>query len=121
MGFGMSFFEAPWHVILLLLAALLLFGSARLPGAAKALGQSMNIFKRSLKEGASEDDQSPTTKVTQGSVVPPQQLSGRAETPVTADPPGQDSRIDALQRQLDELKQSSAGTSSAEQHDTRPH
>ncbi len=116
----MSFFDAPWHVILLLLAALLLFGSARLPGAAKALGQSMNIFKRSLKEGASEDDQAPGTKVTQASVVPPQQLTGTA---AAADPPAQaeQSRIDALQRQLDELKQSSTGASSAEQHDTRSH
>lgn len=114
----MSFFDAPWHVILLLLAALLLFGSARLPGAAKALGQSMNIFKRSLKEGAGEGDDAATPKVTQATVMPPQQLPGRTETP---DPPAQDSRIDALQRQLDDLKQSSAGASSAEQHDTRSH
>jgi sec-independent protein translocase protein TatA len=120
MGFGMSFFEAPWHVILLLLAALLLFGSARLPGAAKALGQSMNIFKRSLKEGANEGESAANPQVTQGNVAPPQQLIGRVETP---DPQAQaqQSQIDALQRQLDDLKQSSSGASSAEQHDTRSH
>ena len=96
MGFGMSFFEAPWHVILLLLAALLLFGSARLPGAAKALGQSMNIFKRSLKEGANEGDSAANPQVTQGNAAPPQQLIGRVETP---DPHAQAQQSQSQQQQ----------------------
>ncbi len=42
----MGLFDSPTHIIILLVVVLLLFGSSRLPGAAKALGQSMNIFKQ---------------------------------------------------------------------------
>jgi len=44
------------HIIILLIVVLLLFGSRRLPGAAKSLGQSMHIFKRSISGLDSEDD-----------------------------------------------------------------
>jgi sec-independent protein translocase protein TatA len=37
------------HIIILLVVVLLLFGSSRLPGAANALGRSMNIFKKSVQ------------------------------------------------------------------------
>ncbi len=61
------------HIIILLVVVLLLFGSTRLPGAAKALGSSMNIFKKSLKEGAEEE---PATTIqpphpAQATVLPP--------------------------------------------------
>lgn len=36
---------APWHLILLLVAFIVLFGAKRLPDAARSLGQSMRIFK----------------------------------------------------------------------------
>src|SRR5579871_4789174 len=100
---GMSFFDAPWHIVLLLLAALILFGSSRLPGAAKALGSSMNIFKKSFK---GEDDDQPGQPV-QG----PQGMSQPTYTPpappqITSGPaaPSQQAQIDALQRQLNDLQ-----------------
>ncbi|MGB6455800.1 MAG: twin-arginine translocase TatA/TatE family subunit, partial [Streptosporangiaceae bacterium] len=37
---------APWHIIILVVVLVLLFGARRLPGAAQSLGQSMHIFKR---------------------------------------------------------------------------
>ena len=40
----------PWHWIILLLVAVLLFGSKRLPDAARSLGKSMRIFKSEVKE-----------------------------------------------------------------------
>ena len=39
---------APWHIILLVIVLVLLFGARRLPGAAKSLGESMHIFKKSV-------------------------------------------------------------------------
>lgn len=100
----MSFFDAPWHIALLLLAALVLFGSSRLPGAAKALGSSMNIFKRSLKEGASDDqDQPDGTKVAQVTVVPSAPpLASRTETPAAQAATQQE--VAELKQQLAELK-----------------
>ncbi len=107
----MGFFDAPSHVIILLVVVLVLFGSSRLPGAAKALGQSMNIFKRSVK-GLDEDQQPDQAKVTQGTVVPPAPLASSEPAP-----PAQQARIDELQRQISDLQQAKAAD---QQHDTRP-
>jgi len=44
-----------WEWIVVLLAVLLLFGGAKLPQLAKALGQSKRAFKEGLDEGAREE------------------------------------------------------------------
>jgi sec-independent protein translocase protein TatA len=44
-----------WHIVLLVVAALLLFGWKRLPDMARALGRSMRILKAETKH-LSEDD-----------------------------------------------------------------
>jgi len=40
----------PWHLIVLLVVILVLFGSKRLPDAARRLGRSLRIFKSEMKE-----------------------------------------------------------------------
>ena len=37
-----------WHIIILVVVLVVLFGAKRLPGAARSLGQSMHIFKQSV-------------------------------------------------------------------------
>jgi sec-independent protein translocase protein TatA len=101
------------HIIILLVVVLVLFGSTRLPGAARALGSSMHIFKRSVKGLADDDQPADEAKVTQVTAVhaPPQPLP----------PPGGGTATQAdvqdLQRQLAELKelqrQSAAGDGTA--------
>ncbi len=44
-----------WEWIIVLIAVLLLFGGAKLPQLAKALGQSKRAFKEGLDEGAREE------------------------------------------------------------------
>ena len=44
-----------WEWIVVLLAILLLFGGAKLPQLAKALGQSKRAFKEGLEEGSREE------------------------------------------------------------------
>ena len=39
-----------WHLILLLVVVLLLFGAARLPALAKGVGQSVRILKTETKD-----------------------------------------------------------------------
>jgi sec-independent protein translocase protein TatA len=41
----MGYFQTPWHIVLLLLIALLLFGGRRLPEIGKSLGHGMREFK----------------------------------------------------------------------------
>lgn len=38
-----------WHLVIILVIILLLFGAPKLPGLAKSIGQSMRIFKSEVK------------------------------------------------------------------------
>lgn len=51
-----------WHWLIVLLVVLVLFGSKKLPEAARGLGRSMRIFKSEIKEMQNDD------------APPPQQL-----------------------------------------------
>jgi len=95
----MSFFDAPWHVILLLAVALLLLGSKRLPGAAKSLGESMNIFKKTYKEAS--DDPPAGSTIAQVTAVT---SAGQPGLPVNPT----DQQIQDMRRQLDELQRQAA-------------
>jgi sec-independent protein translocase protein TatA len=99
------------HIIILLVVVLLLFGSTRLPGAAKALGQSMNIFRRSVK--GLDDEPVDTAKVTQGTIIQPQQI------PTSTTEQSQQAQIDDLQRQIAEMKQDGGTATTEQQADTR--
>ena len=104
MGIDMGDALAPWHIILLLIVLVLLFGAKRLPGAAQSLGQSMHIFKRSV-QGLNPDDQDSAANPA-ASTLPP------AVTPPAAVSPAPDAtqqQIDALQRQVQELQRQAAG------------
>jgi len=114
----MSLFDQPWHIIILLLVVLLLFGSSRLPGAAKALGQSMHIFKHSMK--GMEENQNPEDNASYAQATVMSQPAQPAAQPVplssspaqpiqpaTADPAHQ-AQLDDLQRQIQELQRLSA-------------
>jgi sec-independent protein translocase protein TatA len=72
-----------WELIVLIGVLVLLFGSTKLPGAARAIGQSMRIFKAETKDmrSESEDGTTPSTpqKQSQQQSLPP---SGPAATPV---------------------------------------
>jgi len=45
----------PWHIILLVVVIVVIFGSKRLPDAARSLGRSMRIMKAETK-GLMDDD-----------------------------------------------------------------
>lgn len=49
----------PWHVIVFVVVVIVVFGSKKLPDAARSLGKSMRIFKSEMRElkheGNSED------------------------------------------------------------------
>lgn len=52
-----------WHLIILLVVILLLFGAAKLPALAKSMGQSARVFKGEMK--AMKDDDAKTAGVAQ--------------------------------------------------------
>jgi sec-independent protein translocase protein TatA len=46
----------PWHVIVILAVLVLLFGSRKLPGAAKSVGQSLRIFKSEMRQASKDNE-----------------------------------------------------------------
>ena len=71
-----------WHVLIVLLVVVLLFGAKRLPDLAKSVGQSMKIFKHEVKD--LRDDDAPTTTTATTTAIPPVVPSD--VTPVSAPP-----------------------------------
>lgn len=51
-----------WHLLILLVVLVLLFGSKRLPDMARAVGQSARIFKGELKRTKEQQHTSDTTQ-----------------------------------------------------------
>jgi len=62
-----------WHVILLLMIVLLVFGAKRIPEIGSSLGQGIREFKKSIKEIDSGADQRSATPPppAQNSTLPP--------------------------------------------------
>ena len=84
-----------WHLIILVLLVVLLFGAKRLPDAARSIGKSMKIFKAETKDlagdkSASHEDAEP---------VETKQIPATPAPAATTD-----QQVADLQRQLDELK-----------------
>lgn len=71
-----------WHIVIIVAIAAVLFGSGKLPGAARSMGQSLRIFKSELRAGAQDD--APKVTATSQSHVAPRQVDGPAV--VTASP-----------------------------------
>lgn len=84
----MGFLREPSHIILVLLIVVLLFGSRRLPDAAKGLGQAMRVFKAEVKQMADDDKPRKSETSTaegnqplEGRIIRPQAPERTAETP----------------------------------------
>ena len=72
-----------WHVIILVLVIVLLFGAKRLPDAARGLGRSLRIFKSEVSQ-LKDDDARPAPRSTEpieGRVVDGTTQQQRAATP----------------------------------------
>ena len=76
-------FDSPWKILIIAVVVLVLFGSRKLPDAARSLGRSMRILKSEIKD-LHEDDATPASQ--QAQPQPPQQLTAATGTPVTGMP-----------------------------------
>ncbi|KAA0021297.1 Sec-independent protein translocase subunit TatA [Antrihabitans cavernicola] len=68
---------SPWHWAIVLLVVVILFGSKKLPDAARGLGQSLRIFKSEVKEMQKEGPEKAKAK------PEPQQELPQSTTPAT--------------------------------------
>jgi sec-independent protein translocase protein TatA len=102
------------HIIILLIVVLLLFGSRRLPGAAKSLGESMHIFKKSVT-GNSDDEkeQAAAQQAAAQQAAAQQQYVQQTALPPAAPQPTHEQQLADMQRQLAELQKQNAGSDGA--------
>ena len=76
----------PWHIILLVVVIVVIFGSKRLPDAARSLGRSMRIMKAETK-GLMDDDNKQTDLADKADAQNARQpLTGDVQQPSTVDP-----------------------------------
>lgn len=61
-----------WHIVIIVVLAILLFGAPKLPGLARSVGQSLRIFKSEVRQLKDEDAPAkPATDPVTGAVIPP--------------------------------------------------
>jgi sec-independent protein translocase protein TatA len=78
----------PWHIAVLVVVLVLLFGAKRLPDAARSLGRSLRIIKAETK-GLADDDKDLAEKADAQAArepLPPQIPDGQASRPPVVDP-----------------------------------
>jgi TatA/E family protein of Tat protein translocase len=97
MNFG-DLFDSPLKVLIIAVVIIVLFGSRKLPDAARSLGKSMRILKTEV-QGLHDDDTAATTTTVQAA---PAQL----QAPAPAPQGDAQAQIDALSKQLSDLQQS---------------
>jgi sec-independent protein translocase protein TatA len=58
-----------WHLVIILVVVLLLFGATRLPALSKSIAQSMQIFRKETK-AMKDDPAAPSTEATDTNANP---------------------------------------------------
>jgi len=100
-------FDSPWKILIVAVVLIVLFGSKKLPHAARSLGQSMRILKREV-QGLHEDEPASdaSASTATGFPAPASTATGfPAPAEITAtQQPGQQAQIDALQQQIRDLQ-----------------
>ena len=110
-------FDSPWKILIVAVVIIVLFGSRKLPDAARSLGRSMRILKTEV-QGLHEDEPA-TSAPTPYQAAP---VAPAAPVQLQSPAPAADSQaqIAALQEQLNSLQQTvGKGTSATDGQQTR--
>jgi sec-independent protein translocase protein TatA len=97
-------FDSPWKILIVAVVIIVLFGSRKLPDAARSLGKSMRILKTEVQ--SMHEDEPATVPAA------PAQLQAPVAPAASADAQAQ---IDALSKQLADLQQQPVKTSDSAQ------
>jgi sec-independent protein translocase protein TatA len=94
-------FDNPWKILIVAVVIIVLFGSRKLPDAARSLGKAMRILKTEVSGLHKDDDDEPVTSAAYQAA--PAQIQG---SPAPASATDAQVQIDALSKQLSDLQQS---------------
>jgi sec-independent protein translocase protein TatA len=98
-------FDNPWKILIIAIVIIVLFGSRKLPEAARSLGKSMRILKTEV-QGLHEDNAVDTTFA--APTTTPAAAPAPAQLQQSAAPVDHQAQIDALSAQLANLQQTVA-------------
>ena len=115
-------FDSPWKILIVAVVLIVLFGSTKLPVAARSLGRSMRILKSEVS-GLHDDDaeaEKASTPATARAPAASQQIAAPVPAPVAAQQPISQEQIDSLQQQIRELKESSVKETASVPADKKP-
>jgi len=70
-------FDSPWKILIVAVVIIVLFGSKKLPSAARSLGQSMRILKKEV-QGLHEDEPEPGPPDAQAAAPAPAEITAAA-------------------------------------------
>jgi len=99
-------FDSPWKILIVALVIIVLFGSKKLPGAARSLGQSMRILKKEV-QGLHEDEPEPRPAGAQPAAPAPAELTAAAP----GGQPARQAQTGAPQRRIGDLPRAAAEAS----------
>jgi sec-independent protein translocase protein TatA len=100
-------FDSPWKIAIIAIVIIVLFGSKKLPGAARSLGQSMRILKREV-QGLHEDEPESSTSAPGTPAAAPAELTAAPAAAPAAQGGDQQAQIDALQQQIRDMQRTAA-------------
>jgi sec-independent protein translocase protein TatA len=89
-------FDSPWKILIVALVIIVLFGSRKLPHAARSLGQSMRILKTEVQGLHEDEPASPATQAAQAAPAAPAELQQQTVTANSHGPRGHEA--DSLTR-----------------------
>src|ERR1700757_938481 len=91
-------FDSPWKVLIVAVVLIVLFGSKKLPHAARSLGQSMRILKKEVSD-LHHDEPGTEAQATPGATA-----GMPAQLPEALAPASQQTQTAALQQQAGDLQ-----------------
>jgi sec-independent protein translocase protein TatA len=80
-------FDSPWKILIVALVIIVLFGSKKLPSAARSLGQSMRILRKEV-QGLHEDEPASLPSGAQATAQEPAEITVGASGEPPARRPG---------------------------------
>jgi sec-independent protein translocase protein TatA len=96
-------FDSPWKILIVAVVILVLFGSKKLPSAARSLGQSMRILKREV-QGLHEEEPEPRPPDAPAAAQEPAEITAGAP----AGEPARQTQTGALQQQIRDLQRTAS-------------
>jgi sec-independent protein translocase protein TatA len=91
-------FDSPWKVLIVAVVLIVLFGSRKLPDAARSLGRSMRILKKEV------GDMHHDKPGAEAQTTPPATAGPAGQLTAAGAPAGQQTQIAALQQQIRDLQ-----------------